>query len=77
MLFCIVLQRLLGSETPANKVLEIKTDTYGTQTVILRDESMILYGPPTNVVTGEKKALYEIILHRPYAESTNNIYGFR
>lgn len=69
-----VLHRFLGGDTPPNKVQEIKTDGHGSLTVLLRDESMILYGPPPN--SSEKKSIFEIVLHRPYAEQAN-IYGYR
>lgn len=64
----------MGGEAPPNKVLEIKTDTYGSQTVLLRDENLILYGPGAGVSLSDKKSQYEIVFHRPYEQG--NIYGF-
>uniref|UniRef100_A0A336LZK7 phospholipase A2 n=1 Tax=Culicoides sonorensis TaxID=179676 RepID=A0A336LZK7_CULSO len=59
----------LGADAPPNKVQEIKTDDYGSRSVHMRDENMILYGPVAN--SGHKKAFYEIVLHRPYTEQAN------
>ncbi|XP_063703778.1 85/88 kDa calcium-independent phospholipase A2-like [Culicoides brevitarsis] len=68
-----VLHRILGGETPPNKVQEIKTDGHGSLTVLLRDDNLILYGPSAG--QGDRRAVYEIILHRPYSEQAN-VYGY-
>lgn len=64
----------MGGEAPANKVLEIKTDIFGNQQVLIRDDNLILYGPPTGAACTDKKSQYEIVFHRPYEQG--NIYGF-
>uniref|UniRef100_A0A1L8DJ70 phospholipase A2 n=1 Tax=Nyssomyia neivai TaxID=330878 RepID=A0A1L8DJ70_9DIPT len=68
-----VLQRLLGGDTPPNKVQEIKTDTLHNLQVIHRDDSMVLYAPLAGQV--DKKAIYEIVLNRPYSEGTSTSFS--
>lgn len=73
-MFVTVLQRLLGGDASPNKVVEIKTDTFGNQQVLIRDENLILYGPAGAASGPDRKSLYEIVFHRPNEQG--NIYGF-
>ncbi|XP_036335725.1 85/88 kDa calcium-independent phospholipase A2-like isoform X3 [Rhagoletis pomonella] len=68
-----VLQRLLGGDTPPNKVLEIKGESLGSLLVIGRDEGMVLYSPPFNSV--DKKAGYEIVLQRHVNDPANTCFS--
>uniref|UniRef100_A0A6B2E6X8 phospholipase A2 n=1 Tax=Phlebotomus kandelakii TaxID=1109342 RepID=A0A6B2E6X8_9DIPT len=68
-----VLQRLLGGDAPPNKVQEIKSDTLQCLQVLHRDDSMMLYAPPAG--HGDKKAVYEIVLNRPYHEGMNTSFS--
>lgn len=68
------LQRLLGSESPANKVLEIKNDSLGSSQVLLRDEAMVLYAP-RSFETGDKKSYFEIVLQRSCVDSNTSSFS--
>ncbi|XP_014090407.1 85/88 kDa calcium-independent phospholipase A2 [Bactrocera oleae] len=68
-----VLQRLLGGDTPPNKVLEIKGESLGSLLVIGRDEGMVLYSPPFN--STDKKACYEIVLQRHVNDPINTCFS--
>lgn len=67
-----VLQRLLGVDAPPNKVQEVKTDTLEHLQILHRDDGMVMYSPPLG--STEKKAIYEIVVHRPYADTVNTSY---
>lgn len=67
-----VLQRLLGGETPPNKVQEVKTDALESLQILHRDDGMVMYAPPSG--SSEKKTVYEIVIHRPYSDNTNTSY---
>ncbi|KAL5289787.1 PLA2G6 family protein [Megaselia abdita] len=67
------LQRLLGSEAPANKVLEIKNESLGSSQVLLRDDAMVLYAPAYQ--QGDKKTYYEIVLQRSCIDSNTSSYS--
>ncbi|XP_053684981.1 85/88 kDa calcium-independent phospholipase A2 isoform X2 [Sabethes cyaneus] len=67
------LQRFLGGETPANKVMEVKNDNYINLHVMHRDDAMRLYAPSTG--TTDKKPVYEIVLERPHSETVNTSYS--
>lgn len=67
---CLVLQRLLGVDAPANKVQEVKTETLESLQILHRDDCMVMYAP----AFADKKPIYEIIVHRPYSESMNTSY---
>ncbi|XP_055605449.1 85/88 kDa calcium-independent phospholipase A2 isoform X2 [Uranotaenia lowii] len=69
-----VWQRLLGVDTPPNKVLEVKNDQYVKLPVLLRDDAMRLYGPVQNG-SGDKKQVWEIVLERPHSETINSSYS--
>lgn len=66
----VVLQRIMGGDVPPGKVQEIKSDTTQHLPVVLRDDSMLLYGPDMRGT----KAVYEIVLHKPFSESMNTSY---
>ncbi|XP_065359483.1 85/88 kDa calcium-independent phospholipase A2 isoform X2 [Calliphora vicina] len=66
------LQRLLGADTPPNKVLEIKSESLGMLQVLARDEAMVMYAPPFN--SNEKKC-YEIVLQRPHTDSNTSSFS--
>ncbi|XP_055689252.1 85/88 kDa calcium-independent phospholipase A2 isoform X2 [Lutzomyia longipalpis] len=68
-----VLQRLLGGDTPPNKVQEIKTDALQNLQVLHRDDSMVLYAPLPGQI--DKKTTYEIVLNRPYSEGTSTSFS--
>ncbi|KAI8040718.1 hypothetical protein M5D96_006661 [Drosophila gunungcola] len=68
-----VLQRLLGGDQPANKVLEIKSESLGTLQVLARDDAMVLFAPPYN--SNDKRAVYEIILQRPTSDSNTTSFS--
>nr|XP_016934783.1 85/88 kDa calcium-independent phospholipase A2 isoform X1 [Drosophila suzukii] len=68
-----VLQRLLGGDQPANKVLEIKSESLGTLQVLARDDAMVLFAPPFN--SNDKRANYEIILQRPTSDSNTTSFS--
>ncbi|XP_059614992.1 85/88 kDa calcium-independent phospholipase A2 isoform X2 [Phlebotomus argentipes] len=68
-----VLQRLLGGDAPPNKVQEIKSDSLQILQVLHRDDSMVLYAPPPG--QAEKKAVYEIVLNRPFHEGMNTSFS--
>ncbi|XP_017081157.1 85/88 kDa calcium-independent phospholipase A2 isoform X2 [Drosophila eugracilis] len=68
-----VLQRLLGGDQPANKVLEVKSESLGTLQVLARDDAMLLFAPPFN--SNEKRAVYEIILQRPTSDSSTTSFS--
>lgn len=74
--FCTttVLQRLLGVDQPANKVVEIKSEALGTLQVLARDDAMLLFAPPFNS-SNEKRAVYEIILQRPTSDSNTTSFS--
>lgn len=55
---------------PPERVQEIKSDTVQNLPVILRDDSMLLYGPDPKAT----KPVYEIVLHKPFSESMNTSY---
>lgn len=67
----LVLQRLLGGDSPPNKVKEINVESLETLHVIHRDDGMVLYAPQ---VGDKKNTPYEIVLHRPYSENFNTSY---
>lgn len=67
-----VLQRLLGVDAPPNKVQEVKTDTLEHLQILHRDDGMFMYAPPLG--STEKKTIYEIVVHRPYADTINTSY---
>ncbi|KAH8257606.1 hypothetical protein KR038_011853 [Drosophila bunnanda] len=69
-----VLQRLLGGDQPANKVLEIKSESLGTLQVLARDDAMVLFAPPFNS-SDNKRAVYEIILQRPTSDSNTTSFS--
>lgn len=60
----------MGGDVPPGKVQEIKSDTTQHLPVVLRDDSMLLYGPDMRGT----KAVYEIVLHKPFSESMNTSY---
>lgn len=64
--FILVIQRLLGGDVPANKVQEVKADALENLQILYRDDGMVLYAPPFG--STDKKVVYEIVIHRPYAE---------
>ncbi|XP_075164146.1 calcium-independent phospholipase A2 VIA isoform X1 [Haematobia irritans] len=66
------LQRLLGTENPPNKVLEIKSESLGLLQILARDEAMLLYAPPFN--SNDKKC-YEIVLQRPHTDSNTTSFS--
>ncbi|XP_017091053.2 85/88 kDa calcium-independent phospholipase A2 isoform X1 [Drosophila bipectinata] len=68
-----VLQRLLGGDQPANKVLEIKSESLGTLQVLARDDAMVLFAPPYN--SNDKRAVYEIVLQRPTSDSNTTSFS--
>lgn len=67
-----MLQRLLGGESPPNKVQEVKTDALESLQILHRDDGMVMYAPPAG--SNEKKTVYEIVIHRPYSDNTNTSY---
>ncbi|XP_037045409.1 85/88 kDa calcium-independent phospholipase A2 isoform X2 [Bradysia coprophila] len=69
----LVLQRLLGGETPPNKVQELKTESLESLQILHRDDGMVMYAPPLG--STEKKTIYEIVIHRPYTDNTNTSYS--
>lgn len=71
-IFYLALQRLLGADTPPNKVLEIKSESLGMLQVLARDEAMVMYAPPFN--SNEKKC-YEIVLQRPHTDSNTSSFS--
>lgn len=70
--YSTVLQRLLGGESPPNKVQELKSDALESLQILHRDEGMVMYAPPLG--SNEKKTIYEIVIHRPYTDNTNTSY---
>lgn len=68
-----MLQRLLGGDTPPNKVLEIKSESLGTLQVMARDDAMVLFAPPYN--SSDKRAVYEIVLQRPTSDSNTTSFS--
>ncbi|XP_055842006.1 85/88 kDa calcium-independent phospholipase A2 isoform X1 [Episyrphus balteatus] len=68
-----VFQRLLGGDSPPNKVIEIKGDSLGTLQVIHRDESMVLFAPPLQ--QPDKKAIWEIVLQRPCTDPNTTSFS--
>uniref|UniRef100_T1GD25 Uncharacterized protein n=1 Tax=Megaselia scalaris TaxID=36166 RepID=T1GD25_MEGSC len=67
------LQRLLGSEAPPNKILEIKNESLGSSQVLLRDDAMVLYAPAFQ--QGDKKSYYEIVLQRSCVDSNTSSFS--
>ena len=61
-----MLQKLLGVDAPANKVQEVKNDSYEHLKILHRNDGMVMYDPPTS--SNDKKSVFEIVLHRPYSE---------
>lgn len=67
------MQRLLGADVGPNKVIDIKTDTLGNLSPLLRDEGMVLYGPAIGQIEN-RRIQYEIVLNRPCADNLNTAY---
>lgn len=63
----------MGSEAPANKVLEIKNESLGSSQVLLRDDAMVLYAPPFQ--QGDKKTYFEIVLQRSCVDSNTSSFS--
>ncbi|XP_055531513.1 85/88 kDa calcium-independent phospholipase A2 isoform X2 [Wyeomyia smithii] len=70
----LALQRFLGGETPPNKVMEVKNDSYINLHVMQRDDAMRLYAP-SGGSTDKKQPVYEIVLERPHSETVNTSYS--
>ncbi|XP_046618387.1 85/88 kDa calcium-independent phospholipase A2 isoform X1 [Neodiprion virginianus] len=66
----LVLRNILGSETPPNKVLEVKPEQYGNRTIYCREDGIVLYGPDNR-----NKEKFEIVLHRPCTETLHQAYS--
>lgn len=66
------LQRLLGVDTPPNKVYEVKGDALEHLQIIHRDDGMMMYAPAPE--SRDKKAVWEIVIHRPYSDGPQASY---
>ncbi|CRL05329.1 CLUMA_CG018187, isoform A [Clunio marinus] len=71
------LKSLLTGDIPPNKVIEKNLDLIGNYNVLQRDDSMVLYAPPLEIVgTNNKTKLnYEIVLFRPASENVSSSYS--
>lgn len=67
----LVLRNILGTDTPPNKVLEVKPEQYGNRTIYCREDGIVLYGSDD-----KQKEKYEIVLHRPCTETLHQAYRF-
>lgn len=62
-------------EESPTKVLEVRSDNYVSRPIHYREDSMLLYGPKIPVdPKNSKDKFFEIILHKPFTESTHQMY---
>ncbi|XP_048506119.1 85/88 kDa calcium-independent phospholipase A2 [Athalia rosae] len=66
----VVLRNILGVANQPDKILEVKPEQYGNRTICCREDGIVLYGPDH-----AKKEKFEIVLHRPYTETTHQAYS--